>query len=288
MARKRKPPRLWKVLNYELQMYYGSTLVQKLDLKLAKTGDLAKALGVFQIKARLTEQLLGVIQAVITSGQTETKALHIRVLTEMFLARKRENDLNIDDLIPSWRAKHPDLIKVLYKAYTDKLSIGNSPKGYIDTHMAHATKMRDDHFNWKPVINRMDPPIKAILATLAMRMGRRIRWRTSRIVCAIWTPPWRMSISPANSWRPIRRNRKSVRRENRRGNKAKRLLEWPNARIFRRAHRGNPSSATHARCASATTSGYPAPRQLTRTARWSVWVMPPRRRVISCKRSSGC
>jgi hypothetical protein len=137
----------WAILNYEIQMYCGVT-----DLQLAHS--------------KPSNEAISIEDAIMTSGLTEVKVLHVRVLAEMFLDRKFPDDLNIDDLIPTWRVDNSELLTTLRQAYEGKLDIGESPKYYLDKYLAHATKPRGRSFDWKPITWRMDPIIKTVLATL--------------------------------------------------------------------------------------------------------------------------
>ena len=135
----------WPVLNYEIQMYFGARHLQGLLIR-------------------------GVDQNIITilaSAMTEVKALHIRILVEIFLERNpRFDDINIDDLLPDWREKNATVAHNLKNAYDKKLNIGESPRWYLNKYLAHPDKRRGDHFDWTPVIKRMDPMLKSVFRTL--------------------------------------------------------------------------------------------------------------------------
>lgn len=137
---------LWKVLNYEIQMYFGIQILQRMHLG---SNDPA-------------------LMTIIQSSATEVKALHIRILTEIFMPRghRRDDDIKIENLIPSWRETNPSPLQILVTAYSTPLEIGETPKWYLDKFLAHATMKRGDSFDWSPVINRMDPPLRSALATL--------------------------------------------------------------------------------------------------------------------------
>ena len=134
----------WPVLNYEIQMYLGARHLQGYPVS-------------------------GVDQNIIslqTSALTEVKALHVRILLDIFLERKNRDDINIDDMLPNWREENSTLVHNLEIAYTKKLEIGKSPKWYLNKYLAHPDKTRDDHFDWAPVIERMDKPLKDVFRTL--------------------------------------------------------------------------------------------------------------------------
>jgi hypothetical protein len=143
---------LWRILEYEFQMYYAIEVLQEWDMK---------------NRPRDPEQLTGFHQ-VLTNALTEVKILHIRVLTGVFLRRNPElsEDLNIDDLLPEWRSDNLGLVEALYVAYNGTLSTGDSPRGHMNKFLAHATKSRGRGFNWTPVTEAMDPPLRAIFSTL--------------------------------------------------------------------------------------------------------------------------
>jgi hypothetical protein len=136
----------WPILNYEIQMYFGARHLQGFPI-------------------------MGGDQNVITiqmSAMTEVKALHVRILVDIFLERKNSDDINIDDILPNWREEHKIIAHDLEVAYDKKLETGKSPRWYLNKYLAHPDKRRGDHFEWTPVINQMDPPLKKIFKTLPM------------------------------------------------------------------------------------------------------------------------
>ncbi len=136
----------WPILNYEIQMYIGARHLQGFPIPKA-------------------DPILITLQA---SAITEVKALHIRILADIFLNRKQSDDINIDDLIPDWRQLHATVAHNLDVAYNKKLAIGRSPKWYLNKYLAHPDKRRGDHFDWTPIIKRMDAPLKAVFKTSPM------------------------------------------------------------------------------------------------------------------------
>lgn len=134
----------WPILNYEIQMYLGVRHLQGYPIKGA-------------------DRNLIILQ---TSALTEVKALHIRILVDIFLDRKQKSDVNIDDMLPDWREKNNTVIHNLVTAYKKKLRIGETPKWYLNKYLAHPDKRRGDHFDWAPVIERMDVPLKSVFKTL--------------------------------------------------------------------------------------------------------------------------
>jgi hypothetical protein len=136
----------WAVLNYEIQMYFGARHLQGYPILNANRN-------------------LIILQ---TSAMTEVKALHIRILADIFLGTQNKNDINIDDLIPDWRIKNLVIANDLDIAYNTKLKIGESPKWYLNKYLAHPDKRRGNHFDWAPIIRRMDPPLKEVFKSLPM------------------------------------------------------------------------------------------------------------------------
>ncbi len=136
----------WPVLNYEIQMYFGSRHLQGFPIVGADRN----------------------IIALQTSALTEVKALHVRILVEIFLKRKYPDDINIEDLLPDWREKNETTAHNLESVYDKKLQIGESPRWYLNKYLAHPDKRRGDHFNWAPVIKTMDTPLKNVFKTLPM------------------------------------------------------------------------------------------------------------------------
>jgi hypothetical protein len=132
------------VLNYEILMYLGVQHLQRLAI-----GGINRNLIVIQ-----------------RNTMTEVKALHIRILVDIFLERRNRDDINIDDILPDWRKKHKTVSHNLEVAYKKKLEIGKSPKWYLNRYLAHPDKRRGDHFNWTPVIRRMEKPLKETFKTL--------------------------------------------------------------------------------------------------------------------------
>ena len=132
------------VLNYEILMYFGVQHLQRFEI-----GGVNRNLMVIQRNA-----------------MTEVKALHIRILVDIFLERRNRDDINIDDILPDWRKKHKTVSRNLEVAYKKKLEIGKSPKWYLNKYLAHLDKRRGDHFDWTPVIRRMEKPLKEAFKTL--------------------------------------------------------------------------------------------------------------------------
>ena len=135
---------LWKVLNYEILMYFGVQTLQRSNIQSSDK----------------------VLFGITTNAVTEVMLLHLRVLTEVFLSAGRPDDIKIENLIPTWRRENPALLDDLENAYTEKLEIGECPKRYLDKFLAHATTKRGDSFVWTPIVNKMDPPLRKVLATL--------------------------------------------------------------------------------------------------------------------------
>jgi hypothetical protein len=137
---------LWHILNYEIQMYIGARMLQG-----------------YSITKPSKDKNVYLIQM---SALTEVKALHIRILVDIFLPRKNQSDLNIDDLLPDWRDKHVAVLNMLNSAYHEKLAIGESPRWYLNKFLAHPDKQRGPSFEWGPVVKRMDSVLKAVFRTL--------------------------------------------------------------------------------------------------------------------------
>jgi len=135
---------LWPILNYEIQMYLGARYLQGFPIKLSDHN-----------LTRLQE-----------SAMTEVKALHTRILVAILLEKTDPDNINIDDLIPTWRKENAILAHNLKNDYTKKLNIGHHPKYYLNKYLAHPDKRRGDHFDWAPIVDRMDPSLKSIFRTL--------------------------------------------------------------------------------------------------------------------------
>ena len=133
----------WAVLNYEIQMYLGARHLQGFPF----------------VKSPLLNELQ-------TCALVEVKALHIRILVEMFLERKQADDINIDDIFPDWRNKHVIIAHNLENAYKKKLKNGYSSKTCLNKFLVHPDKRRGDSFNWGPIIEIMDPSLKEVIRTL--------------------------------------------------------------------------------------------------------------------------
>lgn len=136
----------WAVLNYEIQMYLGARLLQGFPIQ-------------------------GVNKNIIilqTSAMTEVKALHTRILVDIFLPRKQKTILILTIFCLIGEKKNKIAIHNLENAYDKKLDIGHSPKWYLNKYLVHPDKRRGDHFNWAPLIERMDPPLKNIFTTLPL------------------------------------------------------------------------------------------------------------------------
>lgn len=120
----------------------------------------------FQTVPGLQKPILTIQQ----SAMIEVKALHTRILVEIFLERNpRVDDINIDDLIPTWREEYPTIAHNLKTAYKSKLKAGNihqSPKWFLNKFLVHADKRRGDSFDWSPIIGRMNPYLRAVFQTL--------------------------------------------------------------------------------------------------------------------------
>jgi len=137
----------WAILNYEIQMYLGARLLQG-------------------VRFQSIPGLRGLSKTLQESAITEVKALHIRILVDIFLARKQGDDINIDDLLPNWRDNNKTVAHNLDIAYNKKLETGRSPKWYLNKFLVHPDKRRGDSFNWAPIIIRMDPVLRDVFRTL--------------------------------------------------------------------------------------------------------------------------
>jgi hypothetical protein len=135
---------LWPILNYEIQMYLGIRHLQG-----------------FVINAK--DPVVTILHA---SGLVEVKALHTRILLEIFTDHPKKDNINIDQLLPPWRKDNATVAHNLVIAHTKNLQIGHSPKWYLNKFLAHPDKRRAESFNWAPVIQRMDQPLKAVFKTL--------------------------------------------------------------------------------------------------------------------------
>jgi hypothetical protein len=141
----------WEILNYEILMYLGAQVIQRL---------------VFISRP----DFLNLTGRLVQNAGTEVKALHIRILADIFLERKSgSDDINIDDLLPSWRTDQAVVAHNLEKAYSDTLKIANlehPPRWFLNKFLAHPDKRRSNKFNWNPIIDRMDPHLRAVFTTL--------------------------------------------------------------------------------------------------------------------------
>ena len=73
----------WAVLNYEIQMYFGARHLQGYPIKGADHN----------------------LIALQTNAMIEVKALHIRILVDIFLGTNQKDDINIDNLLPVLASK---------------------------------------------------------------------------------------------------------------------------------------------------------------------------------------
>ena len=133
----------WVILNYEIQMYLGARHLQGYPVN-------------------VNDGLLTILQV---SALTEVKVLHIRLLADIFLGHK-EDDISIDDMLPTWREKNVIIANELNIAYTTPLDSGHPPKWYLNKFLAHPDKRRQESFVWAPIIDRMDKPLKNVFRTL--------------------------------------------------------------------------------------------------------------------------
>ena len=145
----------WAILNYEIQMYFGARHLQGYPIN-------------------PSDKQLSDIQQ---SALVEVKALHTRILVEMFLERTWKDNINIDDLLPDWRKDHEHLLQILINAYNetvyiDEQGVGYSPRDCFNKFLAHPDQRRGDHFDWAPIITRMDPVLRGVLRTLPMDPDR--------------------------------------------------------------------------------------------------------------------
>jgi hypothetical protein len=145
----------WSVLNYEIQQYIGARWLQ---------GHLP------QIPKEHPDKFLTVYQNTLV----ELKALHIRILTDIFLPKTAKNpdDIDIEDLIPDWRKTNSTVAVQLENDYKTPLSSTPSPKICLNKYLFHPDKLRGSSFDWADVIRRMDPSIKAVLKTLPVEDPR--------------------------------------------------------------------------------------------------------------------
>jgi len=138
----------FEVVNYEIERFLGTQILQKT-----------------KIQSSAPDKIL---EGFLRNALTESRILHIRVLTEVFLSQGQKDDIKIDKLLPNWRNENTDVIKELESAYVETLEVGESPKVYINKLLAHATTKRGNRFNWTPVVIRMNPPLLGVLRTLSI------------------------------------------------------------------------------------------------------------------------
>ena len=116
------------VLSYEIQMYLGARHLQGLQIPQS---------------APHSEKL----KIILESALVEVKALHIRILLEIFLERTKLENINIDDILPNWRKEHADIIQSLENAYNKIiLKNGFTCKKCLNKFLAHPDKQRGDKF----------------------------------------------------------------------------------------------------------------------------------------------
>jgi len=134
------------VMDYEIMMFLGVQVLQN------------------KVRINTTDTFLPTL---LQNTLAETRILHIRVLTEVFLSGGRSDDIKIEQLLPEWHKQNTVILKELDGAYKTPLpETGESPKTHIDKLLAHATVKRGASFNWTPVIERMEPPLRNILKAL--------------------------------------------------------------------------------------------------------------------------
>jgi hypothetical protein len=136
------------VVNYEIEMFLGTQILQKANVQFSPP--------------------LEILEGYWRNALTDSRIVHIRVLTEVFLSRGEKDEIKIDHLLPEWRNENIVVFNELERAYEEPLAAGESPKVYIDKLLAHATSKRGDRFNWSPVVVRMNPPLMRVLKTLSM------------------------------------------------------------------------------------------------------------------------
>lgn len=136
----------FEVVNYEIMMFLGVPLFQS------------------KVKTKTEDKFLPVI---LQNMRAETRVLHIRVLTEVFLSGGKSDDIKINHLLPEWHKRNAAVLQELDEAYKTPLpETGESPKTHIDKLLAHATTKRGSSFNWSPVVDRMMPPLLKVLVLL--------------------------------------------------------------------------------------------------------------------------
>jgi len=137
----------FEVINYEIMMFLRAIIVEK-------HGTL--------IQATNPDLLLYTKNAL-----AESRVLHTRVLTEVFLSGGQGDDIKADKILLEWCDENSEVISKLNDAYKTELTeIGESPKTLIDKHLAHATFKRGESFDWSPVIKQMEKPLINLLKVL--------------------------------------------------------------------------------------------------------------------------
>jgi hypothetical protein len=134
---------LWKVLDYEVYMYF-------------ETRDTAKSL-------RGDPQDIKV--ATIKNALTESMVLHTRIMVEILISKDYgKDDIKLRDLLPDWCNSQDGkfLIDQLKTAY-GKPNETNSPCWVFNKMLAHPTQQRADSYDYKPTLTQIESHVLNIL-----------------------------------------------------------------------------------------------------------------------------
>lgn len=126
----------WEIFEYEVEMFFGTrTVLCKRKRNPAKS-DIA------------------------TNALTESALLHTRILADILLDRKDDDNITLSLLLPDWRASQNlgYAIAELKTAYGNR-NIINSPYWSLNKMLAHPSSLRGKSYDYSALLKAIDPII---------------------------------------------------------------------------------------------------------------------------------
>ncbi|MEX2144484.1 MAG: hypothetical protein WD740_07810 [Anaerolineales bacterium] len=144
----------WTVLDYEVQMYLGTSHVRK-NLS---CGNSPKT-------------------QIIKNALVESSLIHMRILTDIFLSRgNRPDDVQLKNFGFEDIVQHAGLAEMIdsFKNVYGKSSDEDSNCWIINKKFAHPTTQRSDRYDYSAVFNALDPLLKSIIYYVYNSKGRQL------------------------------------------------------------------------------------------------------------------
>lgn len=117
---------------------------------------------VFDYESQMLRELGRTLQdhpsGIVHNAATESMALHVRLLCDLFLGSKDARDLKLGDLIPAFTPARQGDLRTAYKTGT------LPPKQIINSMLMHLGRSRTSSHNYTSLINLLRPILLDIIA----------------------------------------------------------------------------------------------------------------------------